>query len=177
MDAGPWKSTNILQQYIEILTKLITNPYKIDAWQSNARNMENDAQMKVVIHQKYMKNDTNKSREMVQKWSAQKLWARRGLGPGVPARGKEFLQRFQVKVLFYMQHHQQKQTSGNQLKSKALEQWLVLARTWRAGRHGAARSIEFACGKVPLRAYRDVWMRRLGYLVLSSDTFAESMKF
>ena len=30
-------------------------------------------------------------------------------------------------------------------------------------------SIEFACGKVPLRAHRDVGMRRSGFLVLSSD--------
>ena len=52
-------------------------------------------------------------------------------------------------------------------QSKALEQWLDLTRTSRAGRHGADLYIEFARGKVPLRAHRDGGLRRTGCLVLS----------
>ena len=42
------------KEYITILAKLMTNPYKIDARKSNAKNIENDVKMEVKINQKYM---------------------------------------------------------------------------------------------------------------------------
>jgi len=45
LDAGRRKSTEILQNYIKILKQMMTNPCKIDARKSNAKNMENDANM------------------------------------------------------------------------------------------------------------------------------------
>ena len=42
------------KKYIKILTKLMTNPCRIDARKSNATNMENDAKIEVEIHPKNM---------------------------------------------------------------------------------------------------------------------------
>ena len=40
------------KKYMQILAKLMTNPYKIDARKNNAKNIENDTKMEVGIHQK-----------------------------------------------------------------------------------------------------------------------------
>ena len=100
--------------------------------------------MEVGIHQKYMKKLYKKtSRKMMQKLSAKKLQARSGPWARSAGRGKEFLRRLQVKVPSCIQHPAKKQRPGKQLKSN-LETQTPLARTWRAGRHGADLLIYWA---------------------------------
>ena len=54
------------KQYIKIFEKMMTNPCRIDARKSNAKNIENDAKMGVEIHQQNMKKYKNASRKMMQ---------------------------------------------------------------------------------------------------------------
>ena len=82
------------KKHINILATLMTNPCKIDARYSNAKNIEVDAKIEVEIHRQNMKKQyKKKSRKMMQKESAQKLYAQRGPWAQSARRSKEFLWR------------------------------------------------------------------------------------
>ena len=144
----------------------MTNQCKINVRKRNSKHWkwrQNGGRNPSQIHENKLQKHITKNDAQI---SAQKLWTRRGPGPGVPEEVRTSSGDSRFK----------KQTFGKQLKSNALEPLGgYLARTRRASRHGADLSIEFACGKVPLWAHRDGSMRRLGCLVLSSDAFAESV--
>ena len=98
---------------------------------------------------------------MMQKWSSLKSGARRNQGPRVPGRGKEFLWRLQVNAPYCKSSSSSsssyKQTFGKQLKSKALKNLAPrLARTWRAGMHGADLLVYWAHGSLG-PSWQQVW--------------------
>ena len=99
-------SKNIL---LFLFAKLMKTPCRIDARKSNAKNIENDANMEPKwrsnsITNTWKNNFQKTSRKMMQKWSAKKLWALRGPWARSAGRGKEFLRRLQVKVPSCIQH-------------------------------------------------------------------------
>ena len=85
----------------------MTNPCRIDARKSNAKNIENDANM-IEIDQKCMNQLYKKASRKIKR---QRAIGPEGPGPGVTGpwarsagRGKEFLRRLQVKVPSCIQH-------------------------------------------------------------------------
>ena len=126
----------------------MTNPCRIDARKSNAKNMENDANMAPKWRSKSIKKHEKQykktSRKMMQKLSAKKLYARRGLGPGVLEEVRSSSGDSRSRFPLASNILQKTNTRQTTKKQSPRTSWCQLTRTWRAGRHGADLSIYWA---------------------------------
>ena len=142
---------------------MITNPYKIDARKSKAKNTENDANMEPILRSISVKstwtnNTTKTSRKIMQKRSAKKLWARRRPGPRVPEEVRissgDLRSRFPLASSIV-----QKTNIRQTIKKQTRTSGGYLTRTWRAGKHGADLYTYWAHGPPePSGAWRTPWL-------------------
>ena len=152
----------------------MTNPCKIEARKSNAKNMENDANMAPKLmyysHQKYMKklyNKNNTKNDAVKNHSPG--WV---LGPGVPEEVRsssgDSRSRFPLASNIL-----QKTNTWQTIKKQPRTSNSHLTRTWRAGRHGADLLIYWAQGSPALRGHagRATGVRVPRFMALAGFSF------